>query len=390
MNGCPPPHPGRENGGLILSEAKDLLSKRTARFAAAAAAHAMTRWQRLGTDTGPPGRHALEPSMLPSRLARACGLLSAVFLGAMAGCQPAGTPESPPRETAGSANAPAAQARISGTVLYRERVLLPPNARLQVQLIDSLLADTPRAVLAETTTDKLGAPPIAFALDYDPSTIRDSGMYGLHAALYGPDGALLFVTDTRQAVAPGSDVPVQLLLKHVVVGAAKCTVPDDAAGSDVLRKRWQCGELRVDVDHDATTRTATLSFSGRRLVLAETPAASGTRHADDAGNEFRVDGDGATLTLAGQAQTECTRSDTPSPWTDAAERKVGFRAVGNEPGWWVEVGMGEAPAIKAVLDYGERRLEVAHAQAVGPGYAGSTVDGVAVRLRIERAPARTA
>ncbi|WP_363797532.1 hypothetical protein ABU614_20180 [Lysobacter firmicutimachus] len=63
----------------------------------------------------------------------------------------------------------------------------------------------------------------------------------------------------------------------------------------------------------------------------------------------------------------------------------GLRAIGNEPGWLVEVGAGDTPAMRLILDYGERRLDVAAAARLGDaGYRGTTADGVEVELRYRR------
>ncbi|HET7359330.1 MAG TPA: hypothetical protein VFJ04_04215, partial [Rhodanobacteraceae bacterium] len=79
-----------------------------------------------------------------------------------------------------------------------------------------------------------------------------------------------------------------------------------------------------------------------------------------------------------------------SPWDDARARGVGFRAVGNEPGWTVEVDKGAAPPLRAVLDYGQRQVQVAHTQpftdpATGVvGFRGNSADGTRVELTIQR------
>lgn len=48
-------------------------------------------------------------------------------------------------------------------------------------------------------------------------------------------------------------------------------------------------------------------------------------------------------------------ADDPSPWRAAAARGVDFRAVGNEPGWFLELDDGVQ--IVLVTDYGRRRVE---------------------------------
>ncbi len=77
-----------------------------------------------------------------------------------------------------------------------------------------------------------------------------------------------------------------------------------------------------------------------------------------------------------------------SPWRQASARGVAFRGVGTEPGWSVEVDRGETPALRADLDYGERKLRVARAQALSgvEGYAGKAEDGSAVTLHLQREP----
>lgn len=53
---------------------------------------------------------------------------------------------------------------LSGTVMYRERMALPPNAVLTVRLEDVSLADAPAKVVAESWRDVQGAPPYSYSL----------------------------------------------------------------------------------------------------------------------------------------------------------------------------------------------------------------------------------
>jgi len=76
-----------------------------------------------------------------------------------------------------------------------------------------------------------------------------------------------------------------------------------------------------------------------------------------------------------------------SPWDAATARGVAFRAVGNEPGWYVEVDGGATSALHATLDYGDRKVEVPDADALdgdASGYHGTATDGSIVVLRIQR------
>jgi uncharacterized membrane protein len=69
-----------------------------------------------------------------------------------------------------------------------------------------------------------------------------------------------------------------------------------------------------------------------------------------------------------------------SPWEAAKARGVAFRGVGNEPGWFVEVDAGTAPAMRVTVDYGGRTLVVPQAHVMKVGFEGTTTDGTRVVL----------
>ena len=114
---------------------------------------------------------------------------------------------------AGTKPSPAANdAVIRGRAFYLERMMLPPDTVLDVQLINDRLADTPTAVIARQRFTDLKGPPYDFALRYDPKRIEPAMSYSLHASLSTGDGHLEFVTDTRVPVTPGSDAIVEFRL----------------------------------------------------------------------------------------------------------------------------------------------------------------------------------
>lgn len=108
----------------------------------------------------------------------------------------------------------AAEHVLRGEVLYRERIALPPNAVLSVQLADVSLADAPAAVLGEQTVDPAGQVPIRFEIRFDPSVVRPGMGYALQARIT-VDDKLWFVTDTRHDVDPLTDEAQTVLVKKV-------------------------------------------------------------------------------------------------------------------------------------------------------------------------------
>lgn len=186
------------------------------------------------------------------------------------------------------------------------------------------------------------------------------------------------------STVPASPVPASTAPAQAPEPSASdpATPPPKGSSGDVNAQRWQCGEVLLDARRDG--ETIHLAFSGRTLALAHVESLTGARFADGSGNEFMQLGDHARLALAGDDGRDCTISDRVSPWNDAAARGVGFRAVGNEPGWFVEVGRGESPPLQATLDYGDRRISVARMQRAGPGFTGRTADGTVVVIKIQR------
>ena len=160
--------------------------------------------------------------------------------------------------------------------------------------------------------------------------------------------------------------------------------PPAAVEATVTSLNFQCGDERIGAAFDNAAGNVTLTIGGQPMTLLQAESASGARYADGQGNEFWNKGDSATLTRSGQPAAECAQTQLTSPWDEAKGRGVGFRAVGNEPGWMVEVDTGEAPALRATLDSGAREIAVARAQSQAAGFAGTTNDGVAVELQIRR------
>ena len=106
------------------------------------------------------------------------------------------------------------------------------------------------------------------------------------------------------------------------------------------------------------------SLGGAYRVLSITPAASGARY-QEGDTVYWNRGDFATFELAGQRYSDCRSNPSKVPWADAARRGATFRALGNEPAWYVEVFPDR---LAIVTELGTRRTELVHA---GPSVAGA-------------------
>jgi len=88
--------------------------------------------------------------------------------------------------------------------------------------------------------------------------------------------------------------------------------------------------------------------------LIQVPADSGARY-EAGGVTLWTRGEEADLKIEGELYRACTNNRRAAIWEDAKLRGCDFRAVGNEPGWHMEIMRGEA--IVLVTDYGSSRYE---------------------------------
>ncbi|MCW5876030.1 MAG: YbaY family lipoprotein [Anaerolineales bacterium] len=109
-------------------------------------------------------------------------------------------------------------ARISGHVTYLQRIALPDDAVVTVQLVDVSLADAPAVVLGEQVIHPAGQQvPIPFTIHYDPAAIQSNMSYALRATIHTAEDELWFINTSAHLVLtrgyPSDNV--ELLLEMV-------------------------------------------------------------------------------------------------------------------------------------------------------------------------------
>jgi uncharacterized lipoprotein YbaY len=95
---------------------------------------------------------------------------------------------------------------VSGVVTYLQRIALPPDAVVRVQLQDTSRADAPAVVLGEQVIETMGRQvPIPFSIPYDPAQINPSGRYTLRARIESADGQLMWINMQAYPVITGGN-----------------------------------------------------------------------------------------------------------------------------------------------------------------------------------------
>ena len=89
---------------------------------------------------------------------------------------------------------------VTGTVIYRERIALTPDATLIVRLRDTSLMDVAAELIGEQVITDPGQVPIRFEIPYDPDDIDSRNTYSVSARIEESDGRLAFINDTAYDV----------------------------------------------------------------------------------------------------------------------------------------------------------------------------------------------
>jgi putative lipoprotein len=93
------------------------------------------------------------------------------------------------------------QPSVTGQVTYRQRIALPPDAVIKIQIQDVSLADAPAEVVGEQVIQPSGKQvPIPYEVKYNPDVIQENHSYSMSVRIEGQDGKLLFISDTHTPV----------------------------------------------------------------------------------------------------------------------------------------------------------------------------------------------
>lgn len=161
------------------------------------------------------------------------------------------------------APAAAAPVTLTGEVTYRERIALPPNATLRVQLLDVSLQDTRATVHAEAEIASKGQVPLTFTLNFDDSVFQPGHTYALSAEI-AAGGEVWFRNTTQETIDPANlSAPIRVLV-NLVRGASEPTPPAIPALLDTMWRAEAIGGQAVLPNAETSlTIAADLRAGGR-------------------------------------------------------------------------------------------------------------------------------
>ncbi|HLS48042.1 MAG TPA: YbaY family lipoprotein [Gemmatimonadales bacterium] len=103
---------------------------------------------------------------------------------------------------------------VTVTVFYRERIMVPPNSELTVQVLDVTKSDSASTTVAESKTSISSAPPYVVRLEVPPELFIDSSRYEARASILRPDSTTMFRTAAGVPILTrGAADSVELMLR---------------------------------------------------------------------------------------------------------------------------------------------------------------------------------
>ncbi len=133
-----------------------------------------------------------------------------------------------------------------------------------------------------------------------------------------------------------------------VTGDAAAAAVDGGAAKTLV---YECGD--TDVVARVTGETMVLHLPDDYRALARVRSASGARY-EESDLTFWIKGREAMLQQGEKRYPNCILNPERAPWEEARRRGVSFRAVGQEPGWVLEIQPGKHMLLDA--DYGALRV----------------------------------
>ena len=110
----------------------------------------------------------------------------------------------------------AKDAAVTGTVSYRERIALPPDATVEVALEDVSLQDAPAKTIGKTELHTAGKQvPFRFQIPYEAAKIDARHSYSVRATIFAKGKMIFISTMSYPVITRGASTQVAILVSPV-------------------------------------------------------------------------------------------------------------------------------------------------------------------------------
>ncbi|MGB7904163.1 MAG: MliC family protein [Steroidobacteraceae bacterium] len=173
--------------------------------------------------------------------------------------------------------------------------------------------------------------------------------------------ALIAAAGCQRKAAPADETAADAPPAATAPAPAPTPAADEVPAGVLRAYVWHCADGQTLVMRNLIREQAiAIDFHDGTRRLDQTASASGARYADGV-MVFWTKGSAATLERKGTPAVRCEERRADSLREDARVRGVVYRALGNEPGWTLEVG--PASKLSWTTNYGEERHDFEQAEA---------------------------
>ncbi len=140
---------------------------------------------------------------------------------------------------AGTTPSTAAKVNLDGQVTYRERIALPDDATLRIQLIDQALAQLPPRLDVQAPIGA-GQVPLSFTLSFDDSLILPTHPYALIATISARGGILFrnFEPYAVDPLAPAQPVLIVAAFIGQLANGTSSEQPTEQGTPEIFESTW--------------------------------------------------------------------------------------------------------------------------------------------------------
>lgn len=103
--------------------------------------------------------------------------------------------------------------QVMGKITYLQKVAMPADAVVEVQIEDVSRQDAPADVIGEQTIVNPGQVPVSFSIDYDPARIDPNHTYVVSAKILAAGELLYQNTTAYPVITKGNPSSVEVIVQ---------------------------------------------------------------------------------------------------------------------------------------------------------------------------------
>ena len=201
-------------------------------------------------------------------------------------------------------NLPALSGYVTGSVAYRERIALPPDAKIIVSLEDVSRSDKSAAFVAQQTLRPGAQVPVLFNLRYIPSAINRKHSYAVRAAVLDSQDELMWASTAAYPVLFNEpEKPLAIMMDRVLSPNPVAPPPVHASIG------YKCDDIEFIAKFEANM--VQILLPGRTLMLPRVISGSGARYTDGV-TTFWNKGDTVAFEMNGVSYKGCKADPLPT------------------------------------------------------------------------------